>query len=762
MALKSKENVSAACDNLSQIISFILNVPGNSITDSLQSIDKIANNSLSTISSLIDKSADISGLIVELVVKLYIGTTICLLRVLAESSLDILSGTAKSFETAAQSAINSLLSSVTDGVQSISGGLASAANGIDSLLGKLNINTSISNVTSSLNSTIVNSLSKNVTIELPTEWINKIDLFKNSIPTEDELYPKLANFTSYPASLLSNSLSTFISNHKLSLSEDFNYNPLNLNICPKNFENLLIDPIHSAIKSILMVGLVSLILLILFSIIINAFFIKKNFLFELKSISKFQSEIETYTSTHNPLNQNFQPLSHFNNDDQMIPQKFQNEFNKNPFAPQSYNSPTFSSLECHESGYHERSPKIFTAKSINSNDKYYTKNYLPEDDIFYTPTKNSLLKTSFSSKLHSSKNNGDISLQSENLIFKFHEKYPTQKHSKSTDLDRFSIELLDMYYCTKTKFLRIVKNNVNSFTSSRKSANSIRWLAHFIYEKTLITMFIIGFFGLVVFSVQKRYIASVQYKLAPEIALKLENIKTSIKTDHIITINTHLSDYVNTTNSQIISTSQTLNSGLLEFSSSAKFINTTLDNFVSNYTNLISTAFNNTILLTPILGYVNCTVTKKIQNVQSIITLIDPTLNNLNFTLPNLPNLNINFNSSKLSNPITSGFDHFSKLIIGSQIISYELNTVNNKHKQFPSPLFFNSENVLIPSNSSNYKMVISDAKRFGGYSGGLLKLISDPILNFTNKQITISWFLMIPWSTVIVLGCIQTLINHF
>ncbi|OMJ28832.1 Plasma membrane fusion protein PRM1 [Smittium culicis] len=762
MAQKSKENVSDACDSLSQTISFILNVPGNSITESLQSIDNITNNSLSTISSLIHKSADISGLIVELVVKIYIGTTICLLRVLAESSLDIISGTAKSFETAAQSAINSVLSSVTDGVQSISGGLASAAIGINSLLGKLNINTNMSNVTSSLNSTIVNSLSKNITIELPTDWIKKIDIFKNSIPTEDELYSKLANVTSYPASLLSNSFSTFISNHKLSLSKDFNYNPLQLNVCPKNIENLLIDPIHSAIKSILMVGLVSLILLILISIVINAFFIKKNFLFELKSLSKFQSDIDAYTSTHNPLNQNFQYLSHLNDDHLIAPKKFQNEHDKNPFTPQIYSSPKFSSLEFHENGCLERTPKISVTKSINSNDKCFTKNCSPQDDIFYAPTKNNLLKTSFSSKLDSSKNNENISLGSENLIFKFHEKYPPKKSSNSSDLDRFSIDLLDMYYCTKIKFLKIVKNNVNSFTSTRKSANSVRWLAHFIYEKTLITLFIIGFFGLVVFSVQKRYIASVQSKIAPEIALKLENIKTSIKTDHIIAINTYLSDYVISTNNQINSSSQTLNSGLLEFSSSAKFINSTLENFVSNYTNLISTTFNNTILLTPILGYVNCTVTKKIQTVQSIITLIDPTLNSLNFTLPTLPNLNINFNSSKLSKPITSGFDHFSRLIIGSRIISYDLKTSNKNHKHFPSSISFRSNNILIPTNSSNYEMIISDAKRFGGYSGGLLKLISDPVLDFTNKQITISWFLMIPWSVVIVLGCVQTLINHF
>ncbi|OLY80029.1 Plasma membrane fusion protein prm1 [Smittium mucronatum] len=686
LSIHTKSSINDTCHLLSDSFTALLNSPGNLMNKSITNIQDLTNESLKDAAQTLLNIASLSGNLIELIVKIYIGTTICLLRVIVESSLDIISDTAKDFESAAQSLLNSTLSTITAGITTVTGGLQQAASGLDSLFEKSNA-TGLAALSSAL-------VPQNLTIDLPTNWIDKIDAFKEIIPTEDQLYSKLANFTSAPFVAAATKVSTFVDSHTLSFNNSLQYQSMSISLCPNNLADSIVDPLYHAIRLVMVAGIIVFAILILIVILFNCLIIRKQFYCDLVGISKLDADIDHYTSTHNPLNQS--PPS---NNPGLL-QKFR-LFNQKP--SDSFNPST-------------------------AIDEYHSSN------LMYTPTKStSTSRDSFESfalspgkTIHPSYEKRRIT----SILLRPHVVPPSTPKS----LSDFNPSLLDMYYCSKSHLNRVIKSN--SQPTSKKHL-LVRWFFHYIYEPSIISLFIIGFFGLSIAITQRSIVSQIINSQPQTIHTKISTIKQNFQSSTIEDINQNLANFAIDANNAIQTSVQTLNYGIAGISASATSLNSTLDSFVDEYTSIINSTLGNTIFATPVLGYVNCILTNRIRTVQSLLTFVDiPQIRASNLTIPSI------------NQPIDPLLDFLQKIVIGTT-------TTATSTPSLPPP-------STISNSTAKPTLRKRSTAQFGGYSGGLIKLLTDPVLDSINKKIAASWVLLIPWSLVILMGTFQVTYMYF
>ncbi|PVU89067.1 hypothetical protein BB561_005568 [Smittium simulii] len=287
----------------------------------------------------------------------------------------------------------------------------------------------------------------------------------------------------------------------------------------------------------------------------------------------------------------------------------------------------------------------------------------------------------------------------------------------------------------------------------------LRWFVHYVYSPPLITLFLSGICVLIYLPIQISLINKATSHYTPLLAQKFSPAQQSNNTTLLqslpnSTIPYLQSNYSDFANRQITLLENQINQSILSLSlikttnsssnvlTSINSLNNTLSDIVDTYTTTLTRSLNNTIFLTPVLGYLNCTIGKQIANTQLLISLIISKSNLLvlstpsfkikrfsptAFSLPNIQLANINPTNYTIS---------ASKSKLGTLLTG-----------QFLPPASLHSN---------------QDSSRFGGYSGGLVKNLANLALSHLRSEKNAAFALILPWIVLLTFGTIRILFCFF
>jgi uncharacterized membrane protein len=187
----------------------------------------------------------------------------------------------------------------------------------------------------------------------------------------------------------------------------------------------------------------------------------------------------------------------------------------------------------------------------------------------------------------------------------------------------------------------------------------MRWFFHYVFHPPALACFLIGFFGLLSVVIQLLI-------LGPLLSAARAGVDTIVSdfSGHIAnSINQSMynqsSAYANNINGKVDVVQSAINKGLFGWvNGTTTLLETNLNKFYTEVQNLVTHVFNGTILEDPALGFVQCLIGDKIQDIEEALTFLQ---DNLFVTLP-LLSLDVLVLSADSVNEVTG---HISSAAVG-------------------------------------------------------------------------------------------------
>ncbi|PVZ97222.1 hypothetical protein BB558_006822 [Smittium angustum] len=671
--------IEGTCQQVEESVSKLMNIPSIAIYNIGKGAESVVNIALDGFKKSIILGSELTSGMIEMMIKFYAGTSICLVHAAVQSSLSTLANSAEELENLANSAINVVIKDVQSAAGAITSGLESATNGVTSLLNNIGGGINIPKV--NINNTFS---SQNITVTIPDGWINELQSFENNFPTEDQIYSTISKFLNLPAQKLSDQINTTIG--KYSISNNTFPSPPNITICSPEFPREL-SSLFNRFLTIAYVGLWTLILGFIIALLVCLFLKNKGFRAEMRNIGLFKTRVLKYTNTHDlfPNNQSY-------------------------YANSEYQA---SVLQFKKSTTSKKRSGILLCKSPtkrkSSAKKEYKSNFMNLTD---------LTNTGLNPNIPDLSNPDYLTGEQENNFI-----WGNKNIKNDQDIDEFDVDILDIYYLKNSWVLRMGEKCIKCFLVSEKQKFISRWFLHYIYHPGLIAFFATGFITSMLSYTQIRLVNTAQNKIIFSIANKLDGLIESSYDGILSNSSNFEQNYISNINNEINSFEGVINKILstLEIYG-PQSVNSTLNSVVEGYTNAISTALNNTFLKDPVLAYVNCTITKQINNVQNVLTAI------------NIPASGINL--PRITEPI-----EFPEIDI------FELAVRNTLG--------------IMKTVSIGREIEDSDRNTKGvdGYTGGLVLKVSRAILDFLYAELTTSLYMMAPWTILVFLGLTRVVV---
>ncbi|KAJ2313933.1 plasma membrane fusion protein prm1, partial [Coemansia sp. RSA 2704] len=227
---------------------------------------------------------------------------------------------------------------------------------------------------------------------------------------------------------------------------------------------------------------------------------------------------------------------------------------------------------------------------------------------------------------------------------------------------------MDLFVLPGQPMLQRFTNLVTrKFGDSERTA-AWRWWLHYVWHPPAIACFIAGAFGLASIIVQIQAIEAMRRDFIPKLAQELNTFQQDAINTGILgnarqdaidiahNINAHVEDAENSLTDTLFGP---LNNGM-------ENINDTLNNFVDQYIGGIRDVFGGTPLQDPIEGLVNCTLTKNIQSIQKILTMVHNFTDDIN--LPRVSARVLYTPVAALTKPLNSTAQALRELAVGVYI----------------------------------------------------------------------------------------------
>jgi len=160
----------------------------------------------------------------------------------------------------------------------------------------------------------------------------------------------------------------------------------------------------------------------------------------------------------------------------------------------------------------------------------------------------------------------------------------------------------------------------------------LRWFLHYIFYAPALACFLIGFFGLLSVQVQLLAVGPLEAKYSAQAAASVQDLSTTIFAQVNSSMYNQSSSYAGTINARVETVQSSVNNGLFGWvNSTTTTLNSTLNNFYTDVQNIVSSAFNGTVLETPAQDFVRCIIGSKVTALEEALTFLNQ---NLNVNLP--------------------------------------------------------------------------------------------------------------------------------
>ncbi|KAJ2907285.1 plasma membrane fusion protein prm1, partial [Coemansia aciculifera] len=211
MALDARETaedillrVQSACLSLESATDIVINSPRSVGISTLTLVQNTAQSIIDVTGRGFVKTLSILQTLIGWVLRMYLGTYVCIAEVIIRTALSIAEDVSNLLTQALQVAVNAVVGNLQNVAATIAGGVQNGINDIAGFFGG-NKNTPAVNFN-------IADIRQQLTITIPTDWINNIGGLADKIPTQQQLFGDIDNLLSVPFNMLSNAINTTFSN----------------------------------------------------------------------------------------------------------------------------------------------------------------------------------------------------------------------------------------------------------------------------------------------------------------------------------------------------------------------------------------------------------------------------------------------------------------------------------------------------------------------------------------------------------------------
>lgn len=156
---------------------------------------------------------------------------------------------------------------------------------------------------------------------------------------------------------------------------------------------------------------------------------------------------------------------------------------------------------------------------------------------------------------------------------------------------------------------------------------NLQWFFHYIFHPLTLSVFLIGFLGLLSVEIQLLAIHPIEAKYSTQVATSVSNFLNTIVTSINANVQNQSATCANQINSQVNAMQSTINDGLFGWVNfTTTTLNDTLVTFYTDIQNAFSTVFNGTVLEDPIQEFMRCIIGMKIGALENALTFLHDNL----------------------------------------------------------------------------------------------------------------------------------------
>ncbi|KAJ1946826.1 plasma membrane fusion protein prm1, partial [Linderina macrospora] len=229
-------------------------------------------------------------------------------------------------------------------------------------------------------------------------------------------------------------------------------------------------------------------------------------------------------------------------------------------------------------------------------------------------------------------------------------------------------EELDLFMLPSRPLLHRVKVFVETKFGGSQRMNLWRWYADYIYHPPSLACLAAGFLGLICIWAQISAINGMRQTYVPKLARELDEFQNDYLGGKILgKVQNDSVAMSNEINLGIRDVEGGLNKTLFEpVNEGTAALNGTLNEVVETYIGFIRKIFGGTPFETPVEGLINCTITKKIQSVQKILSFVNENVGGVN--LPRVSENVLTTPVKGMLKPVNASANALKKLAVGIHI----------------------------------------------------------------------------------------------
>ncbi|KAJ2704684.1 plasma membrane fusion protein prm1 [Coemansia sp. IMI 203386] len=184
--------INSNCRAVETAAGAVVNAPRTAAESSLAMLEKAAQGLVTVAYNSLNKIINMIESLIVIVLKIYIGTFICIAEVIIRTALTMITEVGKIITDLLNKAIDSVMGTMQNFAANVANG---AQNIINDVAGFFNGNDN----TVDFNA---DEIRKELSVEIPSDWVNSISDLQNKIPTEEQIFGNVTALLDIPFNML--------------------------------------------------------------------------------------------------------------------------------------------------------------------------------------------------------------------------------------------------------------------------------------------------------------------------------------------------------------------------------------------------------------------------------------------------------------------------------------------------------------------------------------------------------------------------------
>ncbi|KAJ2459705.1 plasma membrane fusion protein prm1 [Coemansia sp. RSA 2424] len=604
MAQDAILQITSACLSLESATNTVINAPRSVAISTVTMVQKTAQSIIDVTGRSFLSIISILENLIGWILRMYLGTYICIAEVIIRTALKIATDVAKVLTDALEVAVNTVVGGLQSVAADIAGGIEKGINDIGKFFtGGKEKNAVDFNV---------EDIRKQLTISIPTDWINSISGLADKIPTQEQLFGNIEQIINIPFKLMTDAINGTFSNARVNLVNSTTF-------AEEKFSDMCGVPMGQDTVNELAKAIMWIMYIAAFAFLGAAVAL---LLFELYSINRGENKLQIRLLEFR------QDLTEYSQD--LIESKsrrglakFRDKFNEYR-QDLTDSGPGLANFREKFSEYRRDLTDSGPALS-----KFREKFSEYRQDL--TDSGPGMAK--FRHGLAESRQ--ELAKFRQGLTesrqeFTEHRSLEAKDEVDTTPATR---KEMDLFMLPGRPWFQRATNIITKKYGDNEKTTAWRWYLDYIWHPPAMACFLVGAMGLISVFVQISAIDGLREVYIPKFANDMNKFQDQFLGEALLGgVRNDSIALAASINSDIASSETSLDRVLFApIDDGTTSLNKTLNEFVGTYIGGIRSVFGGTPLEYPIEGLVNCTLTKNIQSVQKVLTFVNDFAGGLTF-----------------------------------------------------------------------------------------------------------------------------------